>query len=126
MSVDPIGAPYVLAYGITIMSLLLLATRTFTDIMKGASPFTEKQVNRFRVGALLLVLLTIVDMLLSTSFSYDVNIAAIGFGAHGNYGMEPEKVSVNVLALFFAAILYGISILFRYGVLLQRLTDETE
>ena len=40
--------------------------------------------------------------------------------------MGSAKVNIDMMTLFFAAILYGVSVLFRYGTLLQRLTDETE
>lgn len=59
---------YVICCGLMVILLLFAAARSFSDIVNGESPFTMKQVNRFRFAALLLVLLAIVDAILSTNF----------------------------------------------------------
>lgn len=120
------GILYVAFYGAVTISLLFVAFRSFSDVANGESPFTLKQVSRFRFAALLLLTLAIVDTLLSTAFVYGFDIAGIDFAASGNHGVVQRHVRINAEPLFFAVILYGISVLFRYGVLLQRLTDETD
>lgn len=117
---------YVALYGAMALSLLFVAFRSFSDVVNGESPFTMKQVSRFRYAALLLIALVIIDTVLSTGFSYSFNMAGVNYVALGNHGIDPERIRINAEPLFFAVILYGVSVLFRYGVLLQRLTDETE
>lgn len=120
------GMLYVASYGTVTLLLLFVAFRSFSDVVSGESPFTMKQVSRFRYAALLLVMLVIVDTILSTGFTYAFNMAGVDYSALGNYGMDQKHIRINAEPLFFAVILYGISVLFRYGVLLQRLTDETD
>ncbi len=117
---------YVALYGGAVLSLLLVAFRSFSDVVNGESPFTMKQVARFRYAAILLLSLVAVDALLSTGFIYGFDVGGIEFAALGNHGLGLPLVHVNAIALFFAVTLYGASALFEYGVLLQRLTDETE
>lgn len=120
------GMLYVSSYGVVALSLLFVAFRSFSDVVSGESPFTMKQVSRFRYAALLLVVLAIVDAALSTGFTYAFDMAGINYAALGNHGIESERIRIDAESLFFAVILYGVSVLFRYGVLLQRLTDETD
>ncbi|WP_101723504.1 hypothetical protein [Eggerthella timonensis] len=120
------GISYVASYGVVTLLLLFVAYRSFSDVVNGESPFTMKQVSRFRYAALLLVALVIIDTILSTGFTYAFNMAGVDYSALGNHGMEQRHLRINAEPLFFAVILYGISVLFRYGVLLQRLTDETD
>lgn len=120
------GVLYVLFYGLVIEALLYDAFQSFSDIVSGESPFTTKQVFRFRFASLLLLFLAVIDAALSTGFIYYSNVMGISFGAMGNDGVGGSQISINAMALFFAAMLYGVSVLFRYGALLQRLTDETD
>lgn len=117
---------YVASYGAVTLLLLFVAFRSFSDVVNGESPFTMKQVSRFRYSALLLVVLVVVDAALSTGFSYAFDIAGVNYAALGNHGIDQKHVRIDAKPIFFAVILYGISALFRYGVLLQRLTDETD
>lgn len=117
---------YTFIYGAIIIILFFSFFISFSDIAKGVSPFTMKQVSRFRFAALLLVLLVIVDAFLSVGFVHNLDVAGVGVSAFGNNGVEQPQIRINGMDLLFAAILYGVSVLLRYGVLLQRLTDETE
>lgn len=120
------GLLYVALYGTAALLLLFVAYRSFSDVVSGESPFTMKQVARFRNSALLLLALTLVDAFLSTGFIYGLDVEGIGFAALGNYGVEHNQIRINATMPFFAIMLFGIAALFRYGVLLQRLTDETD
>lgn len=120
------GLSYVALYGVVILWLLFVAFRSFSDVVNGESPFTMKQVARFKRAAILLLVLSVIDAFLSTGFVYGFDIEGIEFAALGNRGIDQPHIHVNAIALFFAVVMYGVSALFKYGVLLQRLTDETE
>jgi hypothetical protein len=120
------GMLYVVLYGTVILWLLFVAYRSFSDVVDGESPFTIKQVVRFRNAALLLLALAAVDALLSTGFVYGFCAGGIDFAALGNFGTDQNQIRINAMVVFFAIILLGIASLFRYGVLLQRLADETD
>lgn len=120
------GMLYVVTYSAVILWLLFVAYRSFSDVVNGESPFTLKQVGRFRNAAFLLLTLAIIDAFLSTSFIYGFNAGGIDVAALGNFGTDQNQIRINATVVFFAIILLGVSSLFRYGVLLQRLTDETD
>ena len=117
---------YVVLYGTTALWLISAAHRSFSDVVNGESPFTLKQVARFRSAAFLLFVLAFVDAFLSTGFVYEFAVEGIDIAALGNQGVDQNQIQINAMAVFFAVMLVGVSALFRYGVLLQRLTDETE
>lgn len=120
------GLLFVALYGTAALLLLFVAYRSFSDVASGGSPFTMKQVARFRNSALLLLALVLVDAFLSTGFIYGIDVGGVDFVALGNFGTDNNQIRINATMLFFAIMLFGIAALFRYGVLLQRLTDETE
>lgn len=120
------GALFVATYGVVILLLLFAAYRSFSDVVNGKSPFTLKQVARFRNAAFMLFALAVIDAFLSTGFVYGFDVGGIGFAALGNFGTDQNQIRINAMVVFIAIILLGIASLFRYGVLLQRLTDETE
>lgn len=117
---------YVAMHGLVVIALLYAATQSFSNVARGFSPFTMKQVNLFRLASLLLILLAVIDAILSTGFLFDFEIAGLDIVANEGWQMEPAKLNIDMMTVFFAAILFGVSVLFRYGNLLQRLTDETE
>lgn len=120
------GILYVVLYGVVILRLLFVAFRSFSDVVDGESSFTMKQVIRFRNAAILLLALVVIDALLSAGFIYAFDAGGIELAALVNFGADQGLIRINAMVIFFAIILFGIAALFRYGVLLQRLTDETE
>lgn len=117
---------FIFMHGFVVVILLFAVMRSFSDVVKGYSPFTTKQVNLFKFASALLVLLVVIDAILSTSFFFGYEVAGVDIAAYQGHQMGSAKVNIDMMTLFFAAILYGVSVLFRYGTLLQRLTDETE
>lgn len=117
---------YVLSHGLAMGALLFVFLKIFSSIVSGESPFTIEQVRRFRLAAALLLLLAVIEAFLSASFSYGSQILGMNVLAAGGSATEQSYININVLALFFAAALFSVSVIFQYGTLLQRLTDETE
>lgn len=116
---------YVLSYGFVIGALLLISIKIFSNIVSGESPFTIKQAKRFRIAGALLLLLAVVESILSMDFSYSVQLSGVNFAANGSTGAEQSVINIDAMMIFFAVILFSLSVLFQYGILLQRLCDET-
>ena len=116
---------YFVSFGLLISSLLFIALRVFSDIVAGESPFTLKQVKRLRLAGTLLLLFVILDAFFSLDFSFGTEALGYNFGIIGNRGSESPSIKVNVFAIITACMCYGLSIVFKYGVLLQELSDET-
>lgn len=117
---------YVMAYGLVMLLLLLSSVRIFSNIASGESPFTESQVKLFRAVGFLFALLALVEAVLSYGFSYDASVFGTAIVVEGNDGMPQSHIRINAAMMFLAAMFFGLSIVFRYGALLQRLSDETE
>lgn len=117
---------YILSHGLIISSLLVISVQIFSGIVAGESPFTMKQVWRFRVSALLLFVLVLVEALLAADFSHVMNVpnAHVAYDSVGP--IEQASVDINITILFFTVIIFGVSVVFQYGNLLQRFSDETE
>lgn len=114
---------YCAVHGVVVSLLLAGCFRMFSDVVGGGSPFTTKQVKRIRLASLLLVILVVTEVFLSTDFSTQAQVLGVSFGMTSDESRGP--FAVNVAVLLFAMTLFGFSVLFRYGVLLQRLSDET-
>lgn len=115
---------YVLLHGSVIGALLLLSISVFSDVAKGEPPFSLKQAARLRAVGLLFAALVVVEAVLSYGFVYTAEVPNAPLQVYVA-GAEQGRVEINVMAAFFAIMLLGLSMVFRYGALLQRLSDET-
>ncbi len=63
---------------------------------------------------------------MAANFSQVVNVPNTYVVYDSVGGAEPVPIDINIMILFFAVMILGVSIVFQYGNLLQRLSDETE
>lgn len=119
------GIIYILLHGIVISILLFISVRVFSSVVAGESPFTMRQVWRFRIAALVLLALVVVEAFVAVGFSQTVQLLGTDMIYDGGYALDRDQIDINIMALFFAAMVFGISVVFQYGSLLQRLNDET-
>lgn len=96
-----------------VLAMLIMATVIFNDAARHYTPFSEKQSTRLKIIALLTLALGIlpppIKMLLTLMLSPDSNASA-----------EFEFV-LPVLTVIF----YSLSVVFDYGRMLQKQSDET-
>ena len=96
-----------------VLAMLVIATAVFNDAAKHYTPFSEKQSNRLKIMALLTLALGIlpppIKMLLTLMLSPDSKASA-----------EFQFV-LPVLTVIF----YSLSVVFDYGRMLQKQSDET-
>ena len=116
---------YLTLFGILAIFMFIIALRMFSDILAGESPFSMKQVKRLRLTGTLFLIYTALEALLSVSFAYDL------FGGAGNLGIVTGEnavspfIQVNVFTLIVAIVCFGFAVIFKYGVLLQQISDDT-
>lgn len=108
-----------------IVSFVRFVALIFSDILKGKSPFSQKQIARIRILSALMMVFFFMDLAfsfgsitLSNQFGIQVTLVKTSFAYN-------PPVSINGGALFMAVVLYCLSVFFEYGSLLQRLSDET-
>lgn len=108
--------------GVSIAAMLIVFIKILSDVSKGESPFTMMQVKRLRTIAGLLLLYGVLD------FAVSLNTAAVQLS-----GLDAGYISVSGNAIVFlnlspliaAAVVFAFSFVFKYGVLLQELSDDT-
>lgn len=109
--------------GILLAVPLKVGSIILKDISKGASPFTVAQANRVRMVAIIFLIYAIFDFLWSPDA-----VARFIFGhvSLGSWSADnPFTLHLNMGLITAAVLFYSISVVFRYGVLLQNLSDET-
>lgn len=118
-------AAYCFIFGIIVVAMIWIAFRIFSDAVHGESPFVPKQIRRIRIASLLLIVLVFVEALTLFDFSSGVVVSNLDIGFVRVGGEEQHSIEINAGALFLSIVLYCVSVVFEYGVLLQRFTDET-
>lgn len=117
-----------LAFASCLFSFIFLLIRIFRDIVKGVPPFTFRQVRRMRLMSLSLVCYSLLELCIST-LSLAINAtmqpneteaSILYFGLTD--GVHP---TLDLFPILMAAVLFALSFVFKYGVLLQQLSDET-
>ena len=111
-----------LAYGVVIALLLVALIGVFSGVAKGESPFAMAQVKKLRIIAGLLLLYAIIDNVIAQN-----NSLIIFSGLNSGY-VSPNSnqiIQINFAPFIVAGAVYAFSFVFKYGVLLQELSDET-
>lgn len=112
-----ISCPMLILYfasGLIMALICLTLIKIFSDTSKGLSPFTMLQVHRLRVVAIALVAYVVLEFALT----YDAPFVS---GA----SMSSSTYTINFFAIVSAGVVFAFSFVFKYGVLLQELSDET-
>lgn len=115
-------ALFFIGQGVSIAIMFIVFIKILSDVSKGESPFTMMQVKRLHMIAGLLLLYGVLD------FAVSLNTAAAQLS-----GLDTGYISVNGNAIVFlnfapliaAAVVFAFSFVFKYGVLLQELSDDT-
>lgn len=121
-NVNVIDIALYVADGIVVAVIFITTIKVFSDTAKGRSPFVIVQVRRLRLISLMLVLYT----LLNTMF----NMFTASNSTLWNYGQGVQSVgnilvAVDFAPLIAAGVVFAFSFVFKYGVLLQELSDDT-
>lgn len=96
----------------------------FHGIVKGESPFSERQADRLRFISFLALMFVFLEFAFTWGIAYEL-IPQAGYSVLINYGGNDAAININIEMLVFSAIMYSLSAIFRYAALLQQLSDET-
>lgn len=101
--------------GAAIIFLVMLIPK---DALKDESPFTLKQAKRIRSVAFLLLAKEVVGMI------FPMQVIPLVANEHLSFSFEIAKsptfiININIEMLFMAALLFCLSLVYQYGVLLQ-------
>lgn len=116
---------YGLPTGILTMAFLKVVSRIFSEVAQGESPFCRKQVNRIRWIAYLLFAKAILEAALSVGTSMIAQVGPYNITYIETGGPSGLSLNIDAGAIFMGVLILCLSIIFEYGSLLQRFTDET-
>lgn len=109
-------------YDVAIGSMFVVFIRIFSSASRGESPFTLDQVKRLRTIAVLLLLCAVLDFGITVDGSlFQYGGVNIGYISTSDTMIFP----INFGLLISAAVVFAFSFVFKYGVLLQELSDDT-
>lgn len=111
-----------LSYAAAVIIAFASILGVFSDVAKGESPFSMRQVKRLRLISCMLIVYAILDFLISWNNSlFQVGAIEVGYvSTNGN-----SIIAFNFSPLIAAAVVFAFSFVFKYGVLLQELSDDT-
>ena len=104
--------------GVAMAMTCITLIKIFSDTSKGQSPFTMLQVRRLRLVAISLLSYAVLEFGMTCSAAFMKQgwmDASVG-------GAFP---TLNLFPIIAAAVVFAFSFVFKYGVLLQELSDET-
>ncbi|WP_296008706.1 hypothetical protein [uncultured Adlercreutzia sp.] len=117
-------AGYAIAHSLLMSAMLVFFAMLFGDVVESDEVFSEKQADRLRAIALLALASFAVDLLQGFGAAFQL-LPAMGVMVDVNNGMSVSASDINIGMLVFSAIMYSLSVIFRYAALLQQLSDDT-
>ena len=110
--------------GLITAAFLAVLSKMFSRVAKGTTPFSMEQVKRLRILAVLLVIFFVVEI--ATSFvSMQLQQIGVDTGFFITGAEVNSFITVDFSSLLFSAVFLALSFVFKYGVLLQSLSDDT-
>lgn len=110
------------ATGLVVTLTFWTLSHIFSDIAKGLTPFSRKQVNRIRLASILIFASALSETFLSPSF------LALIFNSNLEIGFVVESfgpIPISVSSILLSVIFFCISLAFQYGTELQELSNDT-
>lgn len=116
------GIPQLIIAAIGIVVLLVIV-RIFKDLSQRVSPFTMTQAKRITAIGILLLVDVVVEFAISLNSPAIAALQEFQIGYQAPY--MTGNVYINLTFIVAALICFSLSYVFRYGSLLQWMTDET-
>lgn len=104
--------------------LFVIMIRVLEDAVHGESPFTLKQATRLKNASIALVVYAVLGIILGY-FSTLLQMNGFSSGFISSDGNGNVIMPIDFAPFIAAAAVFAFSYVFKYGVLLQELSDET-
>lgn len=111
-----------------ILLIVWVIRSCFSDISKGSSPFTPKQVFRLRILALLFLAHAALTTLSSPALLSILGLSHVTLGVMVGTmspGGQSNFIPINMGDIVLAIVLFCAALIVEYGSLLQQLSDDT-
>lgn len=106
------------------VSVCLTIINLFRDVGSGNSPFSDSQSKRFKVIGWLLLASFVLAVFTSIAPLPHAEIGSLTFGIL-DLGNSSSGINFDLSYLLWAIVSFSFSQVFKYGALLQQLSDET-
>lgn len=114
----------VVADGIGI-ACLLIGSSVFSALKKGDEPFSRRQSRIIRIAALLLILDVLIGIFGAVGLPWSAQYGQATVGVSLSSSTGETLIPINAGEIVIAGILLGLSVIFDYARILQKLSDET-
>lgn len=117
--------PHCIIFGVSITLILASVSLLFSDAVRLKTPFTSKQHKRLAIISAMLLLLAVNDVFFPANelLYFPAATQYIGFEVSASNGIAAPTLNIGMI--FFSMLMLCLSVIFRYGYLLQQLSDET-
>ena len=116
--------PFIMLWIITSLSLWITCC-IFKDISHGISPFSKKHAKRLRILGIITLGSMIVEALVSPDVSSTIHAGAVVISANFSEPPRYPYIPINAQSLVSSIFCICLSLVFEYGSLLQKLSDDT-
>lgn len=118
---NPVNGLTLAIYVISVTTMVVICItliRIFSDASKGDTPFAMMQVRRLRLVAAMLLTYAVLEFAMScnATFAQQEWISS---------SVSSAVPTLNLFPFMAAVVIFAFSFVFKYGVLLQELSDET-
>ena len=124
-NLNAVSVIFSLAQWVAVAVALWTLSDVFSEIAHMQSPFSTKTIRKLRVAAAVMALATLANVMGPAWSVTAINAS----GGYFSFSQEPNVV-VNfdletALGALLAVVLLGMSAVFRYGAMLQSISDDT-
>lgn len=103
---------------------LFIIRSIFNNISKGNSPFTVKHSQQLMMLGFFFLIDIVLNLLLSPAFSSITNIGPVEFGYIAPQTTPYPVLSIDIKSIVGTVVCFALSVVWRYGALLQSETDD--
>ena len=116
--------PLLLVYAISLCTLFVLNS-IFKNISENNSPFNEKHARRIRYIGWLLLANAAIETIASLNAVPVLYVGNAILAYEPSGGTAPLDVYIDAESVVLALVCFCLSLIFKYGALLQTLSDDT-
>lgn len=120
---DPFAlVPFICSNGAVGFAIFLLAVM-FKGIGKDASPFSRRRVQQIQLLGILFLLVVATSAFVTPGIEIGVTDGVSAFSFYGNHAAA-DSINFDISSLIAAIVCFALSLIFKYGALLQQETDD--
>lgn len=102
----------------------LIVSNITKDVSRGHSPFTLKHARQIKVLSLLFLIIAVLELIFSSGF-ISITIGSLTIYSSTLPVFDSPSFPIDIFAFVASIAIYSLSIVWKYGSILQLQSDET-